>query len=161
MPSLVEDGGLLAQAAALAGATVAIVKHSGRRGTHQEFASLVQGLEDAAVEYPENVYVQVLLTAETRRQIAGFAQTYADVPKQSAVNDFKMAALNRCAQAAEWLEANAPANAAAEVKEVILAVCRRVAAESSEGGLLGFGAEKVDPFEQSVIDEIGRALGAS
>jgi hypothetical protein len=54
----VQDGGLLAQAAALAGGTVAIVKHSGRRGTHQEFTALVQGLEEAALEYPDNVYVQ-------------------------------------------------------------------------------------------------------
>jgi hypothetical protein len=105
-------------------------------------------------------FVQALLTPATRKQIAGFAQQYEDVPKQTAVNDFKMAALNRCGQAAEWLAANVPADAAAEVKTSILAVCRRVAAESKEGGLFSFAANNVDDFEQSVIDEIARALRA-
>src|SRR5690606_25241026 len=100
MRGTVDDGGLIAQAAALAGATVAIVQHSGRRGTHQEFAALAQGLEQAMEQFPNNPYVQVLLTAETRQQIDGFASEYEDVPKQTTVNDFKMAALNRCAQAA-------------------------------------------------------------
>lgn len=153
----VEDDGLLAQAAALAGATVAIVKHSGRSGTHQEFEALVSALEEAGVEYPENLYVQSLLTPATREQIANFAQAYDEVPKQTDVNDFKMAALNRCGQAAEWLAANVPSEAAVEVKAAILAACRAVAAQSNEGEEI----ENFDPFEQSVIDEISRALGVS
>jgi hypothetical protein len=120
----------------------------------------VKGLEDAAAEYPNNRYVRALLTPASREQIAGFAQQFDEVPKQSAVNDFKMAALNRCAQAAEWLAAHVPPDAAAEVKTSILATCRRVAAESKEGGFLNFAAENVDPFEQSVIAEIARALHA-
>jgi hypothetical protein len=161
MQAEISDGGLLAQAAALAGAMVAIVKHSGRWGTHQEFAALVTALEEAIAQYPKNPYVQSLLTSATREQIAGFAQQYDEVPKQTSVNDFKMAALNRCAQAAEWLAANVPPQAAAEVKASILAACRRVAAESKEGGLFNFAASNVDAFEQSVIDEIARALRAA
>jgi hypothetical protein len=161
MRGTVDDGGLIAQAAALAGATVAIVQHSGRRGTHQEFAALAQGLEQAMEQFPNNPYVQVLLTAETRQQIDGFASEYEDVPKQTTVNDFKMAALNRCAQAAEWLAAHASRAEAAEVKQCILAVCRSVAAESKEQGPLNVSTENVDPFEQSVIEEITRALDAA
>ena len=85
-----DDNGLLAQSAALAGALVAIVRHSGRRGTHQEFAVLVTGLEEIAVEYPDNPYVQRLLTPATREQIAGFTKQYDEVPKQSEVNDFNI-----------------------------------------------------------------------
>ena len=161
MPIEIQDGGLLAQAATLAGATVAIVKHSGRRGTYQEFAALVAGLEEAAAQYPGNIYVQALLTPATREQIAGFARQYDDVPKQTTVNDFKMAALNRCGQAAEWMAANVPPPAAAEVKTSILAMCRRVAAESKEGGPFNFGASNIDAFEESVIEEIARALRAT
>jgi hypothetical protein len=155
-----EDNTLLAQAAALAGATVAIIKHSGRRGTYKEFDALVAGLEEAARRYPANPLVQALLTPATRNQIAGFAREYADVPKKTTVQDFKMAALNRCAQAADWLDQHAVPAQAVEVKQCILTVCRQVAAESSEGGFLGFGGVQVDALEEGVILEIARALRA-
>jgi hypothetical protein len=155
----IADDGLLAQAAALAGAFVAIVQHSGRRGTHEEFEALVRGLEDAGVEYPENLYVQALLTPATREQIAGFAQEFDEVPSQTIFNDFKMAALNRCAQAAEWLAANATPDAAAEVKASIVAACHLVAAASKEEGPMNSAPGNVDDFELSAIDQVSRALG--
>jgi len=157
----IQDGGLLAQAAALAGATVAIVKYSGNSGTHKEFAALVKGLEAAATQHPNNPYVGALLTPATRKQIADFSKEFEEIPKQSIVNDFKRSALNRCAQASAWLLTNAPADAAAEVKTSILAVCHRVAAESKETGPFTTGADNKDPFEESVIDEIDRALHES
>jgi hypothetical protein len=158
MQADVQDDGLLAQAAALAGATVAIVKHSGQQGTHEEFVTLVKALEDAAVQYPDNPYVQALLTDDTRTQIAQFDQQFEEVPKQSVVNDFKMVALNRCAQAVEWLGANVPLGQAAEVKISILAACRRVAGESKEDDPYNLTGENVDVFEEGVIGEISRAL---
>lgn len=153
------DDGLLAQAATLAGAFVAITEHSGQRGTHEEFDALVRGLEDAGVEYPENIYVQALLTPATREQIAGFAQQYDEAPAQTTYNDFKMAALNRCAQAAEWLAENVPPEAAAEVKASILAACHLVAAASKEEGPLHTSPDNVDDVELSAIDQVSRALG--
>lgn len=154
----VGDDGLLAQAAALAGSTVAIVKHSGQRGTQEEFSALIQGLEVVMTEYPDNVYVQALLTPATREQIEGYVQYYQDEPRQKDIDDFKMAALNRCGQAAEWMAANIAPEAAAEVKACILAACRRVAEEVHEGGVLGIGAAEIDQTEQNVLNEIERAL---
>ena len=159
MQAEMQDGGLLAQAAALAGATVAIVKHSGRRGTQQEFAALVAALKEAAIEYPGNPYVQVLLTSETRALIAGFAERYVEVPKQNEINDFKLAALNRCGQAAEWLAQQVSPEAAAEVKMSIIAACRSVATASKEGGPFNFVADKIDTAELNAIEEVVRALG--
>lgn len=155
----IQDNGLLAQAATLAGATVAIVKHSGKSGTHKEFDALLKGLEAATSNYPNNPYIQSFLTTGTRQQIAGFSHQFEQVPKQTTVNDFKMSALNRCGQAADWMKANVPPATADEVKSSILAICLRVAAESKEGGFFNFSADNVDPFEESVIDEIARALG--
>jgi hypothetical protein len=160
MQTEIHDNGLLSQAATLAGATVAIVKHSGKSGTHKEFDALLKGLEAAASNYPHNPYIQSFLTPATRQQIAGFSHLYEEVPKQTTVNDFKMVALNRCGQAAEWMTANVPSATAEEVKSSILAICLRVAAESKEGGFFNFSSDNVDPFEESVIDEIARALGA-
>lgn len=159
MQADIQDDGLLAQAATLAGATVAIVKHSGRRGTQEEFAALVTALEEAIAEYPDNPYVQMLLTPETREQIAGFAERYVKVPKQNEVNDFKMAALNRCGQAAEWLAKHAPPEAAEEVKASIVAACRSVASESKEGGPFNLVADNIDTAELNAIEEVVRALG--
>lgn len=158
MRAEVGDDGLLAQAAVLAGSTVAIVKHSGPRGTRDEFFALVKGLEAVMVEHPDNMYVQALLTPTTREQIEGFVQYYQDEPRQTDIHDFKMAALNRCGQAAEWMAANIAPEVAAEVKASILAVCRRVAEESHEGGLLSMDAAEIDLPEQNVLNEIERAL---
>jgi len=158
MPAEIQDKGLLAQAAALAGAMVAIVKYSGNSGTHKEFEALVKGLEHAASQYPNNPYVHALLTPASRQQIARFSQEFEVVPKQTVVNDFKMSALNRCAQASAWLLANATPEVAEEVKTSILTTCQRVAGESKETGPYTTGPDNKDPFEQSVIDEINRAL---
>jgi hypothetical protein len=155
-----QDNGLLAQAAVLAGATVAVIKHSGRRGTYKEFDALVQGLEDAAARYPANRLVQGLLTPATRSQIRGFAERFSDVPKKTTVQDFKMSALNRCAQAADWLDQHSKPQEAAEVKESIMITCRRVAEGSTEGGFMGFGGVQVDALEEGVMQEIARSLRA-
>jgi len=161
MPADIQDNGLLAQAAALAGSMVAIVKHSGTGGTHKEFEALVKGLEQAASQHPNNPYVQSLLTPATRQQIARFSQEFEVAPKQSVVNDFKMSALNRCAQASAWLHAHVPTEAADEVKSTIIAVCHRVAGTSKETGPYTSSGGNENPFEQSVIDEIDRALHES
>lgn len=160
MQTEIQDEGLLAQAAALAGATVAIVKHSGRRGTRQEFEELLLALEAAKAEHPDNPYLQAIINDDTRAQINDFAEIYTEVPKQSEVNDFKLAALNRCGQAAEWLSANASPEAAAEVKHSIIEACRRVAGASKESGLLNLTADNIDALEVSTIEEVVRALGA-
>jgi hypothetical protein len=153
-----EAPGVLAQAAALAGGAVAIARHSGRHGTHMEFAAIAAGLEAATAQYPANRLVRALLTPESRRQISDMAHQFEVAPKQSVAQDFKMAALNRCAQAADWLDANASPQEAAEVKDSILAMCRQVAEESKEGDWLGFGGTRVDVHETGVIQEIARAL---
>jgi hypothetical protein len=54
-----------------------------------------------------------------------------------------------------------PPNIATEVKTSILAACRRVAAASSEEDSSNRSGDNVSPFEQSVIEEIVRALQAS
>jgi len=161
MPVDIQDKGLLAQAAALAGATVAIIKHSGSSGTHKEFAALVKNLEAAASKFPNNPYVQALLTPATRQQIAGFSNEFENAPKQSTLNDFKMSALNRCAQAAKWLSEHASPEEASQVKAVIIDTCQRVAAEAKESGVFSLGGDNVNAFESSVIEELDRALHES
>ena len=148
---------LLARAAVLAGATVAIAKYSGS-GTQAEFQALLEGLKQATEHYPANPLVQALLTDETRRKVEQLAPQFRADPKQRTFEDFKFAALNCCAQAAELLSRKAKPDQAAEVKQGILLMCHHVAEKSKEGSSSGSGGARTDPMEQAVIDQIERAL---
>ncbi len=156
--SIPDDDGLLSQAALLAGATVAVIRHSGEHGTQQEFVALITGLEAAQTKYPHNELLQRTLNAQVRERADDYARTYATPPSQRDAQDFKMSALNRAAQAADWLEENAPADVAAEWKHAVLAMCRTVAEAGKESGVLGIGGDSVDDFEAGVLGELRRAL---
>lgn len=149
---------LLARAAILAGATVALSAHSGG-GTRKEFEAIIRSLEASADAHPTNSLIQALLTPAARAEVTDLADQYKAIPTQTAYQDLKRAALNRLYDASEALKKAAPQDAA-EVKQVILDMCQRVAEQSTEGGFLGFGGVKVDAREAAVIREIRRALGA-
>lgn len=151
-----EELALLAKAAVLAGATVAIAKYSGSGGTQAEFQAILEGLKQATQQYPANLLVQALLTDQAREEVEQLAPQFRADPKQRAFEDFKLAALNRCSEAAELLNRKAAPDQATEVKQAILLMCRHVAERSKEGSRLGFGGSPTDPMEQAVIDQIER-----
>jgi hypothetical protein len=148
---------LLAKAAVLAGATVAIAKYSGSGGTQAEFQAILEGLKQASQRYPTNPLVQALLADQARKEVEQLAPQFRADPKQRTFEDFKLAALNRCSEAAELLNRKAAPDQAAEVKQAILLMCRQVAEKSKEGSRFGFGGTPTDPMEQAVIDQIERA----
>ncbi len=153
-----DDLSLLRRAAVLAGATVAITKYSGAGGTRDEFTGIIDGLREALVRYPDNPLVRALLTDETRAEAEGLYPQFRQDPTQRAYDDFKLAALNRCAQAAELLKQKASPNQAAEVKAAIVSMCELVAERSKEGSTLGFGGVRVDPLETAAVEQVKRAL---
>ena len=155
-----DDLGLLRRAAVLAGATVAITKYSGAGGTRDEFAGIVEGLREAAKRYPNNPLVQALTTDETRVEAEGYYPQFKQDPTQKTYDDFKLAALNRCGQAAELLREKAAPEQAAEVKAVIVTMCEYVAQRAKEGSVLGFGGTRVDPLETAAIEQVKTALEA-
>ena len=139
------DLSLLRKAAVLAGAAVAITKYSGAGGTRDEFRGIVEGLEAAAARYPNNPLVAALVADETRSEADGLYPQFRVDPTQKTYEDFKLAALNRCGQAAE-------------VKTAIVEMCEHVAHRAKEGSLLGFGGTRVDPMELAVVEQVRRAL---
>lgn len=153
-----DDNGLLARAALLAGALVAVIRHSGRHGTQREFDALVMGLDAAKTQYPGNELVQRTLTNDVRDRANQYAREYATAPSQKDAQDFKLSALNRAGQAADWLDQNAPAEVAREWKQAVLAMCQTVAEAGKEKGFFGIGVDPVDEFETGVIEELRRAL---
>lgn len=149
---------LLRKAAVLAGAAVAITKYSGAGGTRDEFRGIVEGLEEAAARHPDNELVTALISDETRREADSLYPQFRDDPTQKTYEDFKLAALNRCGQAAEMLNKKASAEEAAEVKAAIVSMCEHVARRAKEGAVLGFGGTRVDPMEMAVVEQVRRAL---
>jgi hypothetical protein len=155
-----EDLSLLVRAAVLAGATVSISSYSGGSGTDAEFRAITEGLAQAARHYPSNPLVQALATPEAKAEVDRLAPWHHGDTTQHAYEDFKMAALNRCADAAEVLADKATTAQADEVKQAILFMCEHVAEASKEGSRLGFGGTRVSPNETAAIEQIRRALGA-
>jgi hypothetical protein len=152
-----DDLNVLRRAAVLAGATVAITRYSGS-GTRDEFRAIVEGLQDAARRYPGNTLVQALVSDETRTEAEGLYPQFRQDPTQRTYDDFKLAALNRCGQAAELLKQKTSPEQAAEVKAAIVSMCEHVAQSAKEGSMLGFGGTRVDPLETAAVDQIKRAL---
>jgi hypothetical protein len=152
------DLSLLRKAAVLAGAAVAITKYSGAGGTRDEFRGIVEGLEEAAARYPNNPLVAALVADETRSEADSLYPQFRSDPTQKTYEDFKLAALNRCGQAAEVLKAKASPEQAAQVKAAIVEMCEHVAHRAKEGSVLGFGGTRVDPMELAVVEQVRRAL---
>ncbi len=153
-----DDLTLLRRAAVLAGATVAITKYSGSGGTRDEFQAITEGLKEAATRYPANPLVQALVSDETRMEAEGLYPQFRQDPTQKTYDDFKLAALNRCGQAAELLQQKAAPDQAAEVKLAIVAMCEYVAQRAKEGSTFGFGGTRVDPLEMAAVEQVKRAL---
>jgi hypothetical protein len=149
---------LLRKAAVLAGAAVAITKYSGSGGTRDEFRGIVEGLEEAAGRYPDSPLVAALVSDETRREADGLYPQFRSDPTQKTYEDFKLAALNRCGQAAELLKTKAAPGEASDVKAAIVSMCEHVAQRAKEGTVLGFGGTRVDPMEMAVVEQVRRAL---
>lgn len=153
-----DDLTLLRRAAVLAGATVAITKYSGSGGTRDEFRGIIEGLQEAAARYPGNALVQALVSDETRAEADGLYPQFRQDPTQKTYDDFKLAALNRCGQAAELLKQKASPEQAGEVKATIVSMCEYVAQRAKEGTMLGFGGTRVDPLETAAVEQVKRAL---
>ena len=151
---------LLRRAAVLAGAVVAITKFSGANGTRDEFKGIVAGLEAAAAHYPNNELVAALVSDETRAEADGLYPQFQRDPTQKTYEDFRLAALNRCGQAAELLAEKASPEQAAEVKAAIVSMCEHVAQSAKEGSVLGLGGTRVDPLETAAVEQVRRALEA-
>lgn len=127
-----DEVALVRRAAVLAGATVAIARYSGAGGTRVEFHAIMEGLERAIADFPDNPLVRSLISLETRADVNDLAPQFHDAVTQRDYADFEMAALNRCTQAGEVLKAKLPPERATEVRAAIVKMCEHVAQASVE-----------------------------
>ncbi|MCC7161224.1 MAG: hypothetical protein IT331_01915 [Anaerolineae bacterium] len=151
---------VIARAAILAAATVAISKYSGKGGQNREFDAMLNEYTNVARQNPDSPLLQLLLLPIVPTEIAQLKRQFEQDPKQSVFNEFKMAALNRCAQAAALMDAQASPADAALFKKTVMDVCDRVAHATAEGSVMGLGGTSLDAKESAVIAQVRRALGA-
>lgn len=149
-----DEQNVIARAAVLAAATVAISKYSGKGGQNREFDALLSEYAAAARQNPNSPLLQLLISPVVQTEVTQLKNQFQNDPKQSVYNEFKMVALNRCAQAASLLAAKADPADVALYKQTIMETCKRVAQATSEGGT------QMDAKESAVIDQVRRALGA-
>jgi len=154
-PLTPDEQNVIARAAVLAAATVAISKYSGKGGQDREFDALLNEYAGAARQNPTSPLLQLLVSPVVQTEVAQLKSQFQSDPKQSVFNEFKMVALNRCAQAAALLQAKADPADTALYKQTIMETCKRVATATAEGGA------QMDAKESAVIDQVRRALGAT
>lgn len=146
----------LLEAPLLAGFAVSAAAPSGFIGTLLESMASADALaagEKDASELVRSV-VADLLTARGRSAARGGVQRLIE---GAEICEIKARALTQLAEAAQIVDANAPAEAVAYKAWVAqIAVC--VAGAAAEGGFLGIGGEMISAEERAVLLEIDVAL---
>lgn len=94
-------------------------------------------------------------TSEGRTQIREASKARLSGASQADVSQRAVAALH---EVSELLDAKAPSEAAA-FKTWLHTMSSKVAEASAEGGILGFGGEKVSAKEKATLSDIDKALG--
>ncbi len=79
--------------------------------------------------------------------------------REQQMNHFKQAVLERVGAAVALVAAKASPAEADAYRDMLVAVARKAAEASKEGGFLGFGGVRVSDKEQAFIAEVSKAAG--
>jgi hypothetical protein len=150
----------LARAVVMAGMAVAVAKWSGDSGTAAELSAIGSRFYDEARTHSDNPFVQIMSSETGRSRLDTLVKQFS-ADTSMRLEQVRPFALRRCDELAETLAAKGLPQQALEIKQIIIATCRRVAEESKEGAVLGFGGTRVSPEETAVINEVTRALRAT
>ncbi len=137
---------------------IALASPSGPLGVVQEMMATTMSIVEAIQKEGDNALVDAVAAdfkekAEKREK--------AEQP-QLTMDQVQMKAqcLQACRDLASLLSKKAPADAEA-YKKWVYQIAQRSAEAAKEGGLLGFGGEKVSGAETAALIEVANALGIS
>lgn len=147
---------LLRQAPVWVSAAVTAVSPSGTLGIIKELNALAMAIQKVVVRYPSNRLITALL--DDMSLITHKSQPVADITDQMSAQDAAGKAIELCRQAAELVEQKTTAQEAREYKEMVFFLANQIAESSKEGGLFGIGSKQVTDQEQSLLQQISRAL---
>lgn len=147
------------QSPLLAGFAVSAADPSGLIGTLQEGMASAKALAaakaDAGSDELIRCVVDDLLTAEGR---TAARDSVRELIRNTEIGQIKIKALEELRNVAKILDSATPVESR-PFKNWLTQVAVAVAEAASEGGLLGFGGEKVSDAERATLAEIKAALG--
>ena len=156
-----EEWSKIVQSVVLSGMAVTAADPSGLIGLLQEsFASgsaLMKAKTDPGASELIKAVVAEFETSDGRSKVQEALKARLAGAKAGDVSQRSMEALR---EASRILDSKAPEDSAT-FKQWLRTISVRVADAASEGGVLGFGGQKVSDAEKATLSEIAKALGVA
>ncbi len=163
-----EELSLLATTPHLIGSTMASAASSGLFGTGKELFASASSVLAGVKSFPDNPLIKEIVpepqagmqaAMERARKAQGWATARLKEKGVTSFEKLRSTVLDDCRTVARLLGSKSSATEAAEYKQWAMSVAEKVAAAASEGGILGFGGEKISAPEKQLLGEIRGALG--
>lgn len=159
---------LLSSTPAMIGAAMSSAAPSGVIGTVKEMTASMRASVQGLSDYPDSELINALLEkAENWDEAKDKMRDYREKAKArlgsaeiKSREELQAHVLADCAAAAALVDEKASAADATLYKEWSVKIANKVAAAAKEGGILGFGGERVSSEESELIAKIESALGA-
>jgi hypothetical protein len=149
-----EEWKTIVAAAPMVGLAVTCASPNGPWGVMKEMLSMGMAMAEMLQKGSSNPLIAELATDLKTRQTKP-----EPLPNIKDSERGKELALNHVRAVNDLIDRKAKAEEADEFKRWLLAVGRRVAEASNEGGIFGFGGERVSDAEKNVLRQIAFALG--
>lgn len=149
-----EEWKTIVAAAPMVGLAVTCASPNGPWGVLKELISMGMAMTEMLQKGSSNPLIAELATDLKARQ------TRLEPPQgMKEAEQCKQAAMNHVREVSALLDRKVKAEQADEFKKWLIAVGRRVAEASNEGGIFGIGGERVSDAEKNVLRQIAFALG--
>jgi len=149
-----EEWKTIIAAAPMVGLAVTCASPNGPWGVMKEMLSMGMAMAEMLQKGGSNPLLAELAADLKARQTKPEPLQGVKSPEQG-----KELALNHVRAVNDLIDRKVKAEEADEFKKWLLAVGRRVAEASNEGGIFGFGGERVSDAEKNVLRQIAFALG--
>ena len=149
-----EEWKTIVAAAPLVGLAVTCASPNGPWGVMKEMLSMGMAMAEMLQKGSANSLISELAADLKARQTKAEPPQGMKDPEQC-----KEAALNHVRAVNDLIDRKVKPDEGDEFKKWLLAVGRRVAEASNEGGIFGFGGERVSDAERNVLRQIAFALG--
>ena len=153
-----EEWLLLHTVPSMVGVAVLGVDDSGLWGSTKETFSLSKAWVKGISQYEQNSLIHDLLSEKTDPEGAPIKEGYDDLKenlKQQGVEGFMAEIVAECGRAADLLDQKSTPQEAAEYKNWVMTIGRKVAAAAKEKDS---GGSRVSPKEEALLEEVASAL---
>ncbi len=159
---------LLSSTPAMIGAAMSSAAPSGVVGTIKEMTAGMRGTVQGLTDYPDSELIIALLEKaenwdEAKDKMTDYREKAkarledASIKSREELQDH---VLSDCTTAAALVDEKCSAEEAARYKEWSVKIAKTVASAAKEGGILGFGGERVSEEESALIAKLELAMGA-